>query len=48
MKNQEREEESSVRLDGPGKRGEVVPNVEVKRQTKDGREIITEHDRFHP
>jgi PAS domain S-box-containing protein len=23
------------------KRGEVVPNVEVKRQTKDGREIIT-------
>ena len=23
------------------KKGEVVPNVEVKRRTKDGREIIT-------
>ena len=35
------EEKLMDQLMGRVKRGEVVPNVEVKRQTKEGREIIT-------
>ena len=35
------EEKWMDQLMGRVKKGEVIPNVEVKRQTKDGREIIT-------